>query len=69
MRISRRKRKTAAALAKQLDEARREKREVAREGASAKPLLGRLQRHLEENHFAERLVAQIDASRRRPTSG
>lgn len=67
--FSRRKRRAEQQLRRelqsQLDEARQEKKDIAQTGRAAQPLLEKLQKHLQENNFAERLIQSIDASRRR----
>jgi hypothetical protein len=69
--ISRRKRREQQQqrqeLQSQLDDARQERRDIVQTGDAAKPLLKQLQKHLQENNFAERLIQSIDASRRRTT--
>lgn len=54
-------------LQAQLVTAREDRRAVAQEGRAAKPLLEKLQKHLQDNNFAERLAQSIDATRRRTT--
>lgn len=44
--------------------AQKQKREAADERPAVDSLVAKLKRHLEENHFAERLYQQMSASRR-----
>jgi hypothetical protein len=55
-------------LESELAKSRRELQAVKRRAQEQAPLLGKLQRHLVDNNFAERLVQSIDASRRRRTT-
>jgi hypothetical protein len=47
-----------------IDRAEEQKREAASRRSEVDRLFNRLSRHLADNHFAERLYAQLDASRR-----
>ena len=62
----RRKRKISD-LDRQLEDAHAEHRQVVREGKDREPLLRRLQQQVEQNKFAERLIASMEQTRRRPT--
>jgi hypothetical protein len=54
-------------LEAQLEQARQERRAVARKGQDREPMLQRLELRLAENSFADLLVASLHATRRRPT--
>ncbi len=54
-------------LRQELRRAEQQTETVRREGEEREPLLLRLERHLAENRFAERLMQSMDQSRRRPT--
>lgn len=60
------RRKHAAKLRDQLKQAREQRRAVEREGSEVADLTDRLHRHLARNSFAERIIAQLDSSRRSP---
>jgi hypothetical protein len=47
-----------------LRRAEEEKRDAAAHWSTVDSLFGRLKRHLDENHFVDRIYEQIDASRR-----
>lgn len=52
-------------LQSELAKSRMELQDVKKQADEQAPLLGKLQKHLADNHFAARFVAAIDASRRR----
>lgn len=62
-----RRRRKLRELDDQLLDARREHARLVREGRDRAPLLRRLERELQDNQFAERLVASLEQTRRRPT--
>ena len=65
--IRRQRNADADALRQRLAEAEQEKHEVVQQGVAARPMLRRLERHLADNGFAERVYAALLATRRRPT--
>lgn len=54
-------------LDKELRESQQEHRQVVRAGREREPMLKRLERALQDNYIAERLVAGMESTRRRPT--
>lgn len=62
-----RRKRRISDLDRQLENAHAEHLEVVREGEEREPMLRRLQQHLADNGFVERLVANMEQTRRRTT--